>query len=67
MPSAPSLLRYRLLPASDRYVRATVISYRLGAITRESAIERLIAMTGMTERAAVAALDADKNLSGETA
>ena len=58
MPSAPSPhADYRLLPASDRYVRATVISYRLGAITRESALERITTMTGMPERAAVAALD----------
>lgn len=57
MPSAPSPHRYRLLPASDRYVRATVISYRIGATTRESALERITTMTGMPERAAVAALD----------
>ena len=60
MQSEPSPHRYRLLPASDRYVRATVISYRLGAITRESALERLVNLAGMTERAAVAAMESEK-------
>ena len=58
MPSAPSPhADYRLLPASDRYVRATVISYRLGAITRESAIERVAEMTGISHKAAEELID----------
>ena len=59
MPSAPSPHRYRLLPASDRYVRATVISYRIGAITRESALERITAMTGISHKAAEELIDAE--------
>jgi len=58
MPSAPSFHRYRLPPADAAFVRATVASYRAGAITRESALERLVNLAGMTDRAAVAALDA---------
>ena len=57
MPSAPSPHRYRLLPASDRYVRATVISYRLGAITKASAIERVAEMTGISHKAAEELID----------